>query len=116
MDVRPTPNLLWRAFVLIGLGTLTVLSTSDQAWDRFRDATGGAVPRQTVRQLVIGTLGVHAVEGLLAGARARRSGLAHPARWGLSTFLWGFPVLRRLGRARQAVGSAGGAAEVAVAA
>jgi hypothetical protein len=101
MDVRPTPNLLWRAFVLIGMGTLTVLSTNDQAWDRFRDATGGSVPRQTIRQVVLGTLGIHAVEGLLASARARRSGLAHPARWGLSTFLWGFPVLRRLGRAQR---------------
>lgn len=105
MDVRPRPNLLWRLFVVIGLGTLVLLSVSDDAWDRWRDAVGDVVPRAAIRRLVVGTLGVHALEAMLAFGRARRAGLDHPGRWALSTFLWGFPVLSRLGRARRAISS-----------
>lgn len=101
MDVRPTPNLLWRLFVLVGLGTLTVLSTNDQAWERFRAAVGDVVPRDAIRRVVVGTLGIHAAEAVVTAVRARRSGLAHPLRWGLSAFLWGFPVMGRLRRARR---------------
>ena len=32
----------------------------------------------------------------------RRRGDAGPFRWALSTFVWGFPVLRRLRKARKA--------------
>lgn len=103
MDVRPTPNLIWRLFVLFGMGTLAVLSTSDQAWERFRSVAGDAVPRDAIRRLVVGTLGVHAAEAVITAARARRSGLAHPLRWGMSAFLWGFPVMGRLRRARRAL-------------
>ncbi|MFZ4669279.1 MAG: TMEM254 family protein [Microthrixaceae bacterium] len=103
MDVRPRPNLLWRLFVVIGLGTLVLLSVSDDAWDRFRGAVGEVIPRSAIRQLVVGTLGVHALEAIVVFARARRAGLEHPGRWAISTFLWGFPVMSRLGRAKRAI-------------
>ncbi len=33
MDVSPRPNLLWRLFVLIGLGTAGAVTVSDEAWE-----------------------------------------------------------------------------------
>jgi len=101
MDVRPTPNILWRLFALTGIGTMTWLSVDDRAWEQFSDATGDAVPRQTIRGAVVVTIGLHLLEAIFAGSRARRSGLEHPGRWARSALLYGFPVLRRLGKARR---------------
>lgn len=88
--------------MVIGLGTLVLLSVSDDAWDRFRGAVGDVVPRSAIRRLVVATVGVHAVEAIVTFGRARRAGLEHPGRWALATFLWGFPVMARLRRARRA--------------
>ena len=52
--------------------------------------------------LFFGTVAVHALEGAAAYRSARKAGLAGPLRWGLSTFMWGFPVLLRLRRAKRA--------------
>ncbi len=101
MDVRPTPNILWRLFVLSGVGILSWISVDDRAWGRFSEATGDAVPRQGVRGVVVATLAVHVLEALVVGRRARRAGLEHPGSWARSTLLYGFPVMRRLSRARR---------------
>jgi len=107
MDARPTPGLPWRIFASLGISTLTVVSLSDPAWERFRGVTGDAVPRSAIRQMVATTFGLHALESAYALFRARSLGLEHPGRWAASALLWGFPVLRRLGRA----GRAGAATE-----
>lgn len=102
MDIRPRPNLLWRLFVILGIGTLTTLSVSDEAWEKWEENVGDAVPRSTIRSVLLGTLGLHFLEALVTARRARSAGLEKPASWGLSAFLWGFPVMLRLGRARRA--------------
>lgn len=105
MATRTRPNLLWRLFVVAGVGTMAAVTVDDRAWEAFRDATGDTIPRAQVRQLLVGTAVVHAGESVLAFGRARRAGLAHPGRWALSTLVWGFPVLGRLRRARKAAGT-----------
>ena len=102
MDIRPRPNLLWRIFVVLGIGTMTALVVSDDAWDAWENNVGDALPRDTIRTMLVGTAGLHAAEGVLAYGSARRGGLERPGRWGLSTFFWGFPVLFRLRRAKRA--------------
>jgi hypothetical protein len=111
--MRTRPNLLWRLFVLGGVATMGAVTVDDRAWERFRDLTGDTVPRDRVRQLLVGTAVVHAGESVLALGVARRAGVGSPWRWALSTFVWGFPVLGRLRRARRSVAGAGGAAGVA---
>ncbi len=102
MSVRRKPSLLWRLFVLVGLGSLTALSFSDQAWEQFEDTVGDVVPRSTIRSILFGTLALHSLESLFVWRSTRRRGDAGPCRWALSTFVWGFPVLRRLRKARKA--------------
>lgn len=80
---------------------MTWLSVDDRAWSRFSDATGDAVPRQTIRSALGLTVALHLLEALFAGISARRAGLARPAHWAGSALLYGFPVLKRLGRARR---------------
>lgn len=109
---RPRPSLLWRAFVVLGLGTMAAVTVDDRAWERFRNATGDAVSRDQVRQLLLGTLAVHAGESLLAFRRARRSGVGHPLRWSLATMVWGFPVLRRLRKAGKLAAGNGSVTEL----
>ncbi len=99
--VSPRPNLLWRLGVLTGLGTLTTLSVSDTAWQQWEENVGDAVPRSTMRNLVVGTVAVHAVEAVAALRSARAAGLDRPGRWARLTFLFGFPVLLRLRKARR---------------
>jgi hypothetical protein len=99
MAVRPRPNILWRLFVIIGVGSMTALTLSDDAWAAWEENVGDVVPRATIRNLLVGTLGLHALEGVLVTRSAARSGQDHPGRWGLSAFFWGFPVIFRLRRA-----------------
>lgn len=96
MEPSPRPSLLWRLFVLLGVGGAAAVTFSDDAADIWEDATGGAVPRETVRAVFFGTLGLHAVEALIVSIKATRAGVGHPLRWGMRTLLWGFPVMRRL--------------------
>jgi hypothetical protein len=102
MSVRRKPSLLWRLFVLVGLGSMTALSFSDQAWEQFEDTVGDAVPRSTIRSILLGTLAVHSLESLFVWRSTRRRGDAGPGRWALATFVWGFPVMRQLRKARKA--------------
>ncbi len=102
MSVRRQPSLIWRLFVLVGIGSLTVLSFSDQAWEAVEDAVGDTVPRSTIRSILLGTLGLHSIEALLVWRSTRRRGDAGPFRWASATFIWGFPVMRRLRTARKA--------------
>ena len=112
MDVRPTPNILWRLFVLIGVGLLSWLSVDDRAWSRVSEATGDAVPRRAVRGAVVVTAVLHLLEALVVGRRARRAGLDRPGRWARSALVYGFPVVRRLSQARR--DAAGGSTLAAV--
>ncbi len=95
------PNLFWRLLVLVGVGTSAVVSIDDNAWEAFDEATGRSISRDTIRGLFTGTVALHALEGAAAWRAARNNGLEHPVRWGLSTFMWGFPVLLRLRRAKR---------------
>jgi len=101
MIVRPRPNLLWRLFVILGVGTMTALTVSDDAWKAWEDTVGDVLPRSTIRNMLIGTFGLHATEGVLVGRAARRAGMDRPGRWGLSALFWGFPVALRLRTAKR---------------
>ncbi|MGZ4693087.1 MAG: TMEM254 family protein [Acidimicrobiales bacterium] len=92
------PSLAWRAFVLIGIGSLKLLSLSDGAWDAWEENVTDAVPRSTVRKLLAGALVLHVVEAAVAHRWARRGGVAHRRSWTLTTLLYGFPELRLLRR------------------
>lgn len=103
MESNHRPSLLWRLFVLVGLGTAGAVTFSDEAADLWEDATGGAVPRDVVKGVFFGALGLHAGESLLAYIGARRAGLDRPCRrWAFGTLIWGFPVLRRLRKTKKA--------------
>jgi hypothetical protein len=101
MDVSPRPSLLWRLFVLVGLGTAGAVTVSDEAWERWHGVAGDAVPREVMRSVFVVSAALHVAEGGAAYVRARRAGLDRPGRWARSTVLWGFPVLRRLTRASE---------------
>lgn len=102
MNTSRRPSLLWRLFVLLGVGTLAAVSFSDAAWERWRGVLGDTVPRDTIRNVTAGTVGLHAVEASVAFVSAKRHDVPQPGRWALSTLVWGFPVLRRLRKAKAA--------------
>lgn len=97
-DATPRVSLLWRLFVATGVPTLTVLSTSDEAWERWEQATGGRIPRSAVRRLLVGTAVAHVIEAAVVHRRARSVGMARPGRWAAATLAWGFPVMLQLRR------------------
>jgi hypothetical protein len=99
MDVSPRPNLLWRLFVLVGLGTAGAVTLSDEAWERWHGVAGDTIPRDVMRSVFLGSAALHVAEGGAAYAAARRAGLDRPGRWARSTLLWGFPVMLRLRKA-----------------
>lgn len=100
--ISPRPSLLWRLFVLTGMSTLIAVSVDDNAWDAFDDATGGATDRDTLRAITGAAVGLHLGEAVAACVLAKRSGLDKPRKWAFAALLWGFPVHRRLRRARRA--------------
>ncbi len=102
MSVRRKPSLLWRIFVVVGMGSLLALSVSDDVWEQFEATVGDTVPRSRIQTLLAGAVGLHVVEAILVWRSARRRGDAGPFRWALATLLWGFPVLGRLRKARKA--------------
>ncbi len=102
MSTSRRPSLLWRTFVLTGVGTATAVTVSDAAWERWQSVFGDSVPREAFSGLLAGTAGLHVVEAGAALVSAKRGGLEKPGRWALSTLLWGFPVLRRLRKAKKA--------------
>jgi hypothetical protein len=99
------PSLLWRLFVLGGVGTAGAVAFNDAAWEKWKETFGDAMPRETLKNIAVGTAGLHAVEAAFALATARSKGVEKPGRWALSTLLWGFPVLRRLRKEKKAVAS-----------
>lgn len=92
------PSLLWRLFVLGGVSTMAVLSTSQKAWEAWEDNVTDAVPRSAIRSALLGTIGLHLGEARLAAVMADKRGLTPTRPWVLSTLTYGFPVLRRLRR------------------
>ncbi len=101
MDVKPRPNILWRLFVLVGLGTAGAVTFNDDAAEQWDDLTGGAVPRDAMRGIFLGSVGLHALESVYVYGSARRNDIDKPGRWARSTLLWGFPVTRRLRKAKK---------------
>lgn len=100
-SISPAPGLPWRMFVVTGVATMTAVSLDDRAWDAFDDATGGTVSRNVVSATLIGTGAIHAAEAIVVYRSARKAQLRRPAWWAFSAFLWGFPVMRRLRKARR---------------
>ena len=78
--ISPKPNIVWRLFVLAGVGTSAVVSIDDDAWEAFDEATGHTMNRNAIRVLFYGTVAVHVLEGGAAYRSARRAGLASPLR------------------------------------
>lgn len=102
MSVRRQPSLLWRLFVVVGLGSLLALSISDDLWEQFEAAVGDSVPRSRIQSIVAATFGLHVLEAMLVWRSARRHGDGGPLRWAFATMVWGFPVARRLRKSRKA--------------
>jgi hypothetical protein len=100
-EIRPSAPILWRLFVIGGMGTLAAVSIDDDAWETFDDMTGGATTRTACRVTLVGALSLHLAESISAWRAARRAGVGNPLRWAFGTFLWGFPVLLRLRGARK---------------
>ena len=105
MEHPRRPSLLWRLFVVVGVGTLSALTFSDAAWEKWEATVGERPSRDQVRRLLVGTAGIHAAEASVTYVRARRAGVDGAGAWALSNFLWGFPVMARYRR------SHGGAVE-----
>lgn len=97
-----TPSLWWRAFVVVGGGTVVAVAYSDSAWEKWEDIAGDAVPRETFKNLANGSIGLHVAEAFGAYIGAKRANLDKPGRWAFSALLWGFPVHRRLANERRA--------------
>lgn len=93
------PNLLWRGFVLGGVGTLAVLSSNDAAWEWWEEHVTDLVPRSVLRGTLSGTVVVHVAEAALARRWARSAGIDHAGAWVRTTALYGFPELRHVRRA-----------------
>ncbi|MBS1836105.1 MAG: DUF4499 domain-containing protein [Actinobacteria bacterium] len=102
MSVRRKPSLLWRIFVIVGMGSLLALSVNDDIWEQFESTVGDTVPRTRIQAIVAATFGLHVLEAMLVWRSARRNGDAGPFRWALATLVWGFPVGRRLKKSRKA--------------
>lgn len=102
MSVRRQPSLLWRLFVVVGMGTLLALAVNDDLWEQFEATVGDTVPRSRIQSLVAAAFGLHVLEAMLVWRSARRNGDAGPLRWTIATLAWGFPVARRLRMSRKA--------------
>lgn len=107
------PNLLWRAGVIAGVGTLKALSFSDSAWAWWEENVTTALPRRTVQGVLGATLAVHAAEALAVRRMTRRAGLDHAGAYTRTTFVYGFPEYFI---AKRAVAEAGERADAAAAA
>lgn len=105
-ETSPTPNLLWRLFVVGGIGTLAAISIDDSAWEAFDDLTGGVVSRSTARVTLAGAVALHTTEALSAWRSARSGEVPHPLKWTAATLLWGGPTLLRLRKERRRIASA----------
>ena len=85
------PSILWRAFVVVGVGTMKLLSLYDPAWEWWEKNVTTAIPRRTIRTVLTVTIAVHVMEARATRRVAREAHLDYvPARV-LSTLVWGFP-------------------------
>jgi hypothetical protein len=96
------PSLLWRGFVITGVGGMKALSFSDAAWAWWEEHVTDKVPRSVVRGVLVGTLAVHAAEAMSARRIGREANLAHRGAYTRTTFTYGFPALGRTKRAARA--------------
>lgn len=102
MDKTPSPSfarprLGWFLVLDGGIAVLTTLAFNDQAYRKARDTA--PLPEQAqLRQMVVGTAGLHVLEALVARRSARRKGLDPRIvrRWTRQTFVVGFPSLLKL--------------------
>jgi len=86
------PSLLWRGFVITGVGTMKALSFSDTAWEWWEENVTDKIPRNAIRGVLAATLTVHLMEARATRRLARDADLDYiPARV-MSTFAWGFPA------------------------
>ena len=108
MEHPHRPSILWRLFVVVGVGTMSALTFSDAAWEKWHSAVGERPTRDQVRSLLFGTLGIHAAEAAVTFGRARRAGVDGAGTWALSNFLWGFPVMNRFRRYAGSTGAVEG--------
>ena len=92
------PSLLWRLFVLGGVGTMTALSTSRKAWETWEDNVTDKVPRNVIRGVLAATVVTHVGEARVAARMADRRGVTPACPWVRATLLYGFPVLQRLAK------------------
>lgn len=100
------PNLLWRGFVIGGIGTMKALSFSDTAWAWWEENVTTAIPRNAIRGALAGTLALHAVEAMSSRRVARRANLDHSGAYARTTFVYGFPEYFATKRAARAAGDA----------
>lgn len=96
------PSLLWRGFVIGGVGTMAALSVSDAAWEQWEATVGDRIPRSVIRGFVGGTVAVHVAEALAVRRVARRGGVAHPGAYARTALVYGFPVYFAARRAARA--------------
>ncbi|MFM7062029.1 MAG: hypothetical protein ACKO04_00845, partial [Actinomycetes bacterium] len=87
MRTTPRPSLLWRLFVTVGVVTMSALTFSDPAWEKWRATVGERPSRDQVRQLLVGTAGIHLAEAAVTYGRAKRAGMDGAGGWALSNFL-----------------------------
>lgn len=98
-----TPSFLWRAFVVVGGGTVFAVAYSDAAWEKWEGVAGDAIPRDKFKALAAGSAGLHVAEAIGAYLGAKRAKLDSPIRWAFASLLWGFPVHRRLTKERRRI-------------
>lgn len=96
------PNLLWRGFVLGGVGTMAALSFSDEAWAWWEERVSDKLPRSVIRAELAGTVAVHVVEALAVRRMGRRAGLAHRGAHTRTTLVYGLPAYRTAKKAAAA--------------
>ena len=108
MSTSHRPSLLWRIFVVLGVGTMSALTFSDSAWEKWKATVGEKPSREQIRQLLVGTAGIHVAEAAVTYGRAKKAGMDGAGGWALSNFLWGFPVMGRFNKARAEFGAVEG--------
>ena len=60
------------------MGTSVAVATNDEAWEKWKGVAGGTIPRDTIRSIAIGTVGLHVAEAAGAYASARHGQVGQP--------------------------------------
>ena len=82
-----------------GIVALSVLTASAGAYQKASQSVP-LPPRRALRALLFTTAVIHVTEGMVAARRASQRGLPR-GKWGLQTFIVGFPSLLELRRQRR---------------